>query len=416
MNSRHACLATTCKTHDHHPLNFSDHLPLSLTMSITPIASRNTQCSLRLNWQEAATDGSVQVYAIRVNEIIRPYLGKSYDSISSLEEDICHVSTSILHAASCIIPTQKSRKGKKHFSSDPELRDLSKRCKQAWKMWKKAGRPLQGTEYEEKKRLSRLTKQCANKCCATLDRKSWKNREKLFKSKDSKCFRTPSNQPSLGDRLLHEGVITSDPDTIQSCWSNHFKTLFQSQSKPSSDLSVSNMDLPNIEVLSRMNFDDIIDEELTIEEIEASIKKLKPKRAGGIDGLQSEHLKFGGPLLTLWLKQIFCAFIKLEQVPTSLLTGIICPIYKGKGKDPLSCHSYRGITITSVLTKGFEYTLLNRQLPVLQESSHPALTQTVSRSTISMMAESPTSLYMIWKRPLTRLNTVFFSNPCLKLV
>ena len=103
MNARHACLATTCKTHDHHPLNFSDHLPLSLTMSITPIASRNTQCSLRLNWQEAATDGSVQVYATRVNEIICPYLGKSYDSISSLEEDICHVSTSILHAASCII-------------------------------------------------------------------------------------------------------------------------------------------------------------------------------------------------------------------------------------------------------------------------------------------------------------------------
>ena len=383
MNARHACLATTCKTHDHHPLNFSDHLPLSLTMSITPIASRNTQCSLRLNWQEAATDGSVQVYATRVNEIIRPYLGKSYDSISSLEEDICHVSTSILHATSCIIPTQKSRKGKKHFSSDPELRDLSKRCKHAWKMWKKAGRPSQGTEYVEKKRLSHLTKQCANKCRATLDRKSWKNREKLFKSKDSKRFRTPSNQPSLGDRLLHEGVITSVPDTIQSCWSNHFKTLFQSQSKPSSDLSVSNMDLPNIEVLSRMNFDNIIDEEFTIEEIEVSIKKLKPKRAGGIDGLQSEHLKFGGPLLNLWLKQIFCAFIKLEQVPPSLLTGIICPIYKGKGKDPLSCHSYRGITITSVLTKVFEYTLLNRLLPVLQESSHPALTQTAYQKGIS---------------------------------
>ena len=36
-----------------------------------------------------------------------------------------------------------------------------------------------------------------------------------------------------------------------------------------------------------------------------------------------------------------------------------CPINKGKGKDPLSCHSYRGITITSVLMKVFEYTILN---------------------------------------------------------
>ena len=125
-----------------------------------------------------------------------------------------------------------------------------------------------------------------------------------------------------------------------------------------------------------MNHDDIIDDDVTIEEIEASIKKLKPGKAEGIDGLQSEHLKFGGPLLTLWLKQIFCAFIKLEQIPSSLLTGIICPIYKRKGKDPLTCNSYRGITITSALTKVFEYTILNRLLPVLQDFCHPALTQT----------------------------------------
>lgn len=125
MNARHACLATTCKTHDHHPLNFSDHLPNSLTISITSSAfatSRNTQCRPRLNWEDAFADGSVQAYASRVNEIIRPYLGKSYDSISSLEEDICHVSTSILHAASSLIPTRKAKKDKKKFSSDPELK------------------------------------------------------------------------------------------------------------------------------------------------------------------------------------------------------------------------------------------------------------------------------------------------------
>ena len=104
-----------------------------------------------------------------------------------------------------------------------------------------------------------------------------------------------------------------------------------------------------------LELDDIIDDN------EVSIRKLKTDKAGGIDGLQSEHLKYGGPLLTLWLKQIFCAFTQLVQVPPSLLTGIICPIYTGKGKDPLSCHSYRGITITSVLMKVFEYTIATQQ-------------------------------------------------------
>ena len=96
-----------------------------------------------------------------------------------------------------------------------------------------------------------------------------------------------------------------------------------------------------------------------------------------------DYLKFGGALLTLWLTQIFSAFIQFEQVPPSLLTGIICPVYKGKGKYPLSCHSYRGITITSVLMKVFEYTLLNRMLSVLQEHGHSSLTQTPYQKHIS---------------------------------
>ena len=207
--------------------------------------------------------------------------------------------------------------------------------------------------------------------------------KKRFRTKDSRRFKTPSNQLSLGDRLLHEGEVTSDPATIQSCWSNHFKTLFQTQIGSCSSLVDTQNALPHLEFLSKMNFDDIIDDNFSVEEIEVSIRKLKTDKAGGIDRLQSEHLKYAGPLLTLWLKQIFCAFTQLEQVPPSLLTGMICPIYKGKGKDPLSCHSYRGITITSVLMKVFEYTILNRLLPALQKFGHPSLTQTAYQKHIS---------------------------------
>ena len=74
-----------------------------------------------------------------------------------------------------------------------------------------------------------------------------------------------------------------------------------------------------------MNFDDIIDDNFSVEEIEVSIRKLKTDKAGGIDRLQSEHLKYGGPLLTLWLKQIFCAFTQLEQVQGPKLAGATSP-------------------------------------------------------------------------------------------
>ena len=159
-----------------------------------------------------------------------------------------------------------------------------------------------------------------------------------------------------------------------------------------------------------------------MEEVETCLKRLKCNKACGIDGLKPEHLKYGGQLLTLWLKQIFCAFSQFEQVPPSLLTGVICPIYKGRGKDPLSCHSYRGITLTSVLMKVFEYAILNRLQPVLQENGHPSLTQTAYQKHISCqdaifahkrpyrvtleIRELPTSPCTTWRRLSTLLNKV----------
>ena len=49
---------------------------------------------------------------------------------------------------------------------------------------------------------------------------------------------------------------------------------------------------------------------------------------------------------------------------------------KVKSKDPFNCHSFRGITRTSVILKTFEYLLLERICPILQANGHPLLMQT----------------------------------------
>ncbi len=71
-------------------------------------------------------------------------------------------------------------------------------------------------------------------------------------------------------------------------------------------------ELSNLASVSHLNCDDIVDDDFSVEEIELALKRLKCSKAGGIDGLQTEHLKFGGPCLALWLKQIFCAFVRLK--------------------------------------------------------------------------------------------------------
>ena len=55
-----------------------------------------------------------------------------------------------------------------------------------------------------------------------------------------------------------------------------------------------------------------------------------------------------------------CSYIDLESVPDSLKRGVVVLVYKGSGKDPLQVESYRGVTLSSVVTKVLEFLVLER--------------------------------------------------------
>ena len=321
---------------DHHPLNSSDHLPLSVSLNLSPEANHESPILKRLDWKKGSCDGSTFQFATGINALLRPLIGKTYTSPSELEEEINSVATNILQSASTTIPQFKPRKPRKRFTNNPELKYLSSKCKEAWKKWCDAGRPREGALLDEKKNLKRLTKNCANKCCARIERQTWQRKEQLFKDKDPRRFKTPPTQPYLGDKLLINEELSSDPQLVQSCWVDHFSTIAKSKASSNPQVATSSKRLSTLASLSELNCDDIVDDVITTEEVEFALKRLKCRKAGGIDCLLPEHLKYGGSLLTIWLKQIFNAFIQLEHIPACILTGITRPIYKGKGKDPFN--------------------------------------------------------------------------------
>ena len=95
-----------------------------------------------------------------------------------------------------------------------------------------------------------------------------------------------------------------------------------------------------MQILKIRNKEDILDNEIDIEKVEGALKTLKLGRSGGIDGLNPEHLYYGGEVLKLWLKKIFNRFIALEEVPTCLNEDLVIPVYKKDGKDLLLPGSY----------------------------------------------------------------------------
>ena len=80
----------------------------------------------------------------------------------------------------------------------------------------------------------------------------------------------------------------------------------------------------------------------------------------------------------------------LEEIPRVFKHGVIdlIPMYKGKGRDPLVIKSYRGTTLTSVIVKTFEFILLERIVPFLEDSGRPQLTQTANRKKVSCSVDS----------------------------
>ena len=77
-----AYVTNSCNVHEEHPLNLSDHLPISISLNLQMV----TSCVLphtqpQLNLKRAASDGSIKVYQSELSHHIAPFLSRSLSTI-----------------------------------------------------------------------------------------------------------------------------------------------------------------------------------------------------------------------------------------------------------------------------------------------------------------------------------------------
>ena len=127
----------------------------------------------------------------------------------------------------------------------------------------------------------------------------------------------------------------------------------------------------------------ILEDPFDVEGISHSINRLKCGKAAGQYKLQPEFFKHGGHTLALWLRKISYRLISLEDILACLKEGLVTPIYKKQGKNPLQVGSYRGITISSVFAKILETLILTRLSDVITELNFPDVLQTAYQKGLS---------------------------------
>jgi hypothetical protein len=95
---------------------------------------------------------------------------------------------------------------------------------------------------------------------------------------------------------------------------------------------------------------------VTIKEVKKAIQKLNSGKAADEYGITAEHVKFAGSEIYTLYQDVFNQIFQEGKVAQSFKTEVITPILK-KGKDQMLTENYKGITITSVHGKVFEYIL-----------------------------------------------------------
>ena len=96
----------------------------------------------------------------------------------------------------------------------------------------------------------------------------------------------------------------------------------------------------------------VLNDEFTTNELLKVVKKLKPNKSAGEDGIINEAIaKTFDKLKGFWCK-LFNKILLSGNLPSDWLSGIIVPIYKNK-EDKTNPGNYRGITLLSFSAKFF---------------------------------------------------------------
>uniref|UniRef100_A0A8C5M362 Reverse transcriptase domain-containing protein n=1 Tax=Leptobrachium leishanense TaxID=445787 RepID=A0A8C5M362_9ANUR len=185
------------------------------------------------------------------------------------------------------------------------------------------------------------------------------------------------------------GTISPDPNRIAQFFRDFYSTLYN---------SVNNTGHPTVEQIeqylkTRIPFrlsteqSEPLRSPITAEEVSEALKRQKNGKAPGPDGLPALYYKKFGPILVPNMVPVFNALLTGRELHPHTLSATIVVIPKA-GKDPLSCASYRPISLLNSDLKIFA-TILARHL-------HPVVPMLVRRDQVRFVPGREAQDRTIW--------------------
>ena len=99
------------------------------------------------------------------------------------------------------------------------------------------------------------------------------------------------------------------------------------------------------------------------------LKGLNPSKASGPDNISSAELKLSAKCIAGKIATTFNESLRSGDLPTEFKTGPVIPLLKPGKTDTTNPASYRGITLTPVLSKVLERVVFNQVTAFLNETA-----------------------------------------------
>lgn len=184
--------------------------------------------------------------------------------------------------------------------------------------------------------------------------KSWAEFRKSATSGDAfkalATFSGKSKSISLPQKLLINGLLTSDPDIIVDACACHFfpsdesHFLLEEQAKSTTDRA--DVEQPT--------------DPISVWELEAAVSSLNPDSAPGADGISVNLLLVSMPLIKAYLLLILNACLSLCYFPDGWKISLVLVLGKPNKDNYSTLNSFRPISLVSNLAKILEKIILGR--------------------------------------------------------
>ena len=171
----------------------------------------------------------------------------------------------------------------------------------------------------------------------------------VWKSHLCKRFHMENLKPTCTLNGMH------GEDNVRSEFTQHYKNVYRPNNTSLDAVYKNQVDI----ILDSFNSSSETLPFIDLDCFVSCVKQLKRNKAAGDDGITNEHIIFGTSDLYVHLCLLFNSLLRHCFVPAEFCFGIIIPLLKNKHGDVTSTDMYRGITLSSTVSKLFERVLLD---------------------------------------------------------